>query len=257
VPTILNQLRGFRFLRSEGGTFLSESWRVLTPAGRERILHRFFGLSPKRAVEGLAKLHALVHPGLLPMQLLGSDGEQLLMLGETFDHSLLDRFAGYWDRGTPGIPVLELLDCLRATAETLDALDQAYSLHHLALRPRSVVFKDGQPLLKGFGILQLLWAPNRWLPARVNTRYAAPELFEGRTTPRSDQYSLALVYAEMRCGVHPFARHSPPAPVEPDLDLVSSAEQEVLRRALSLRAYARYPNCVTFIKELERASSVG
>src|SRR5262249_19220162 len=83
VPTILNQLRGFRFLRSEGGTFLSESWRVLTPAGRERILHRFFGLSPKRAVEGLAKLHALVHPGLLPMQLLGSDGEQLLMLGET------------------------------------------------------------------------------------------------------------------------------------------------------------------------------
>jgi hypothetical protein len=259
TPSIFRHpaLAGFRLLRCEESNFFSEIWRAQAPSGAEKILYRYFGLTPQRAVDGLARFQRVSHAGLLPLEFLCGYGDQVVLLGEAHDRTLRDCFAGYWDRGMPGIPPHELLDHLRVAAATLDALFEAHGLLHLALRPRSLVFKDGQLLVNGFGLMQVLWLPDRWLAPRVNSRYAAPELFQRRITPKCDQYSLALIYAEMRTGVHPFARQSPPPTTEPDLGLLSSAEQQIIRTALGAQAYLRYPSCGDLIQALTDAIGTG
>src|SRR5262249_8363772 len=78
---------------------------------------------------------------------------------------------------------------------------ERYGLAHLLLNPRTITFfQPDQPLLTDFGLAQLLWLPSGQPVTSLNLRYAAPEVKDGQPGPASDQYSLALIYLEMRTG---------------------------------------------------------
>jgi serine/threonine protein kinase len=86
---------------------------------------------------------------------------------------------------------------------------------------------------------------------------AAPEQFEGQTTPASDQYALAILLSVWLTGRPPFA--GTPAEIErlkrsgaiPTLQVKLTAEQEIIiRRALSTRQEARYPSVLAFAEAL-------
>jgi hypothetical protein len=87
----------------------------------------------------------------------------------------------------------------------------------------------------------------------------APEVWKRQSSPHSDQYSLAVSYAELRRGRLPFAGtdmyslmmdHIEGRAI---LDPLPDAEQRVLRKALAKDAADRYPNCLAFVQALEEA----
>src|SRR5262249_44218459 len=106
--------------------------------------------------------------------------------------------------------------------------------------------------LDGFGLVELLWLPTGKPLATLNPRYSAPEIHHGRISAECDQYSLALIYAEMATGVHP-VRSLPTGSTEGrlNLSLLSSGEQEVTARALSVNPQDRYASTVEFVEALE------
>jgi serine/threonine protein kinase len=79
--------------------------------------------------------------------------------------------------------------------------------------------------------------------------YAAPEVWSGRLTSRSDQYALACTYAELRLGRPPFPGSDVPTVMRahlgtpPDLDGCTDAERQVLAQALAKAGDERFQNC--------------
>ena len=95
---------------------------------------------------------------------------------------------------------------------------------------------------------------------RVGTlNYTAPELFQGWLSDRSDQYSLAVTYCELRGGRLPFPETPPGAGKEyvrpnPDLSMLTTAEAAVMFRSLSPVPQDRWPSCREFIAALTKAA---
>jgi hypothetical protein len=111
-------------------------------------------------------------------------------------------------------------------------------------------------LVSDYGLVQMLWVPTGQSLAKVNPRYAAPELVEGRLTSNSDQYSLALIYQEMLTGQLPFRPLSRGEPrrsrgnTSPKLDWLPACDREIVRRALASDPRDRYPSCTDFVEAL-------
>ncbi len=88
--------------------------------------------------------------------------------------------------------------------------------------------------------------------------YAAPELFDGQASGKSDQYSLAVSYCQLRGGRLPFngsaiqlmACHLSGTP---DLSMLPEVEQPIVARAMAKDPADRWPDCRTFVAELTRA----
>src|SRR5262249_61265426 len=91
----------------------------------------------------------------------------------------------------------------------------------------------------------------------ITPLYAAPEVFQGKISPRSDQYSLAIAYQELLTGTLPFqAKNSRKllllhAQAQPDLRALSEEDREVIGRALAKDPEQRFPSCTALVEALE------
>jgi len=87
--------------------------------------------------------------------------------------------------------------------------------------------------------------------------YASPEVFDGRPSRKSDQYSLAIVYQEMLTGMRPFSGTTPAQlasqhlHLEPDVCFLPRGDQAIIRRALAKNPHERFENCRELIAELK------
>ena len=241
---------------SLGATPLMETWKVQTNHG-SRQLKVVYGVSSDLAKlnEIVARMRTLHHPGLAATDVIYIDQGRIALLGEVVKETVRDRYQKCVSHKMAGIPRGELIDYLRATAEVLDYLFQQHGLQHLGLNPRSLVLSHGWLQLVDFGLAQLLWLPAGQDIAQRNTRYCAPELFEGRVSPFCDQFSLAVLYAELVCGQHPFKSQgnlaSSTSRDKPVLDSLNAQEAEVIRRALDVNPNKRWPNCTEMLLALE------
>jgi serine/threonine protein kinase len=90
--------------------------------------------------------------------------------------------------------------------------------------------------------------------------YAAPEVFQGRVSDRTDQYALAVSYCQLRGGCLPFP-DTPPTFVPgyvrpaPDLTMLTPAERPAVARALSPVPQDRWPSCGELLAELGRVTA--
>jgi serine/threonine protein kinase len=239
-----------------GATPLLETWKVQTAHG-SRQLKVIYGVSSDLAKlnEIIARMRTLHHPGLAATEVLHVDQGRIALLGDVVKETVRDRYQKCVSLKMAGIPRGELIDYLRATAEVLDYLFQQHGLQHLGLNPRTMVLNHGWLQLVDFGLAQLLWLPAGQDIAQRNTRYCAPELFEGRVSPSCDQFSLAVLYAELVCGQHPFKNQGNLASSlsrdKPVLDSLNPQEAEVIRRALDIDPARRWPNCTEMLLALE------
>jgi serine/threonine protein kinase len=253
-------LAGYRLLECMHRHAAAEVWKAQTTDGRKRLIHLLNGYDPAEAQAGgdpLARLRALRHPCLPPLDIQLGPGGRLALITDAPDGSLSERLRECQQIGQQGVPRPELIACLREAGAALDHLYQEHRLQHLALTPRQLVLRGGQLFLPNFGLAELLWLPAGFDLAALNTRYAAPELFDHQSSRHCDQYSLALIYQELLTGIHAFRncnqRQMAVARLrgKPDLGLLPATDRAVVLQALHIDPDQRFPTCSAFVDALE------
>jgi serine/threonine protein kinase len=266
-PTSVS-LPGYRFVQCLAQSPLGDLWRAHDATGRER--RALCLLNFVRYDEQLiSHLRALRHLALPPTDVHWSPADRMVLVTDCYDQTLRDCFEACLATGLPGIPRTELLRYLRTAAEALDALAEQHNLHHLSLHPRNLLVQDDRLWIADFGLVPLVWLPTGQRAGPLNARYAAPELFERPDSNTADQYSLALIYAEMLTGAQPRSLRPPAGPPRRsgsrssvmhrpqriDLDLLPLPDREIIVRALDPLPAKRYPNCLALVEALESAGA--
>lgn len=246
-----------------------EVWAAEGPGGFEAAL-RFIplpagpGEAESRALEILRGVH---HPNVVST--FGSFLPEgwLVLAMERADGTLLDRLR-VDDAASPGIERGQLIDWLIGAARGIDYLnlgDHAgggrggLGIQHGGIRPGNIHFVGG-----GVKVADP-WAPqwleeaiSRYLGRSLDPEYAAPELFLGLATRRSDQYSLAVTYCKLRGGRLPFSGSADDLAaghlsLAPDLTMIAEEERPAVARALAKDPEERWESCGAFLDALRSA----
>jgi serine/threonine protein kinase len=271
-------LPGYRFLQCFSQTPLGDFWTAEGPGGRAC---RALFLSNLVGDGGplMARLRALHHPALPPAEVFQGPEGRVVLITDHLGQALRERFDQCLAEGLPGIPRPELLGYLGAAARALDTLYREQGLLHLGLNPSNLLLDRGELRVADFGVVQLAWLPAGQSVGPLNGRYAAPELLEDQVSPTADQYSLALIYAEMLSGLPPRPPPRPPAaggprpgsglyrrpgsrsgvraPARFGLDLLPATDRPALARALDADPGKRFASCGALVEALEAAAAGG
>jgi hypothetical protein len=212
-------------------------------------------------------LKGLRHPNLLSTVGAWQVGPHLIIAMELADGTLADRLRAARDSGLPGIPGPELPEYLREAAKGIDFLNEprhvlggrtGVRFQHRDIKPANILLVGTGVKVADFGLVRLLERTYASHTGALTPAYAAPEFFNGKTSPHSDQYSLAITYCQLRTGRLPFEGslaelmyghvHARPA-----LSLLPEAERAPVARALAKRPEDRWPDCRTFIEAVAAA----
>jgi serine/threonine protein kinase len=254
-------LAGYQLLECLARGQAGELWRARSPRGEPRRI-RFLVPPAGDGPNGnpLARLKQLRHPALAKVEVTTVGPDRLALVSEAAEDSLADLLKECHARGQPGIPRADLLAYLGAVAQALDEMYHTHQLQHLALTPRHIGLKDGQPLLVEFGLAELLWLPDGLPPGSLSPRYSAVEMFEGLVSDACDQFSLALMFQELLVGVHPYrnlnARQmaSPKLRGQPDVSLLPGPDRPIILQALDPAPERRFRSCAELISALQEVT---
>jgi serine/threonine protein kinase len=255
---------GFQLVQCLGKGGFGEVWQATGPGGFAIAL-KFIRLgAPSGEVElsSLELMKKVRHPNLLG-QFGAWEREGLLIVGmELAEGNLQVRLAKAVEQGQPGIPAEELLEYLADAARGIDYLneprpqdDQPEGIQHRDIKPGNLLLVGGCVKVGDFGLVKLLNSQSQGNPDTLTVTYAAPEVLNGLASPRSDQYSLAISYCQLRGNRVPYrgaaleimAGHllSPP-----DLSMLPLPERSVVARALAKAPEERWPSCRAFVQAL-------
>jgi serine/threonine protein kinase len=263
----------FRGLERIGAGTFGEVWRGEGPGGMPVAIKVIFRPidheEAQREIRALEVVNALRHPRLAQTHAFYSESDRLVMVMELADGNLRDRAKECRKAGLAAIPADELLGYFKEAAEGLDYLHQNKPpVLHRDIKPDNLLLfkpKDqhsgvGAHLKLGdFGLVRV-WESQRLQASGAGTpAYMAPEVWNGQISKHSDQYSLAITYAELRrgkpvlSGTNMYELMTECLTQDPDLAGLGKAERQVLRKALAKVPKQRYPTCSKFVLELERA----
>lgn len=235
-----------------------EVWKARDRAGRVRAVH-FLAVRPNK-LAFVAKLAAVQHENVLPVDTIQQVADQTVMVTEFAEQTLWDRFNECRKNGEPGIPRRELLAYLRDTAAALDYLAAHHSIQHLALNPANLWLRDGKIVVANHGLAQFIWIMAGLPLTDLNPLYAPPELFKNRPSSTTDQYGLALIFLEMLGGRQPFPGRTTyemtHARLDGRVDLagLSAGDRAAMERALDLVPAKRFPSCLELIETLQASA---
>jgi len=289
-------LPGYRLYERMVQTAHERSWAARGPDGQGVMLLIHDAASAPVDLDAIAAVRALpADEGLVPIRNVwllddeyreiaaapadGSPAKPLAKLVISTDltqETLADRSAQYINRTRQGIPPGELLDYLDQVARALDALNAPksseggsnYSIVHCQIRPHNVILQHGRALLTNFAAAHLLRGEMASVPFGSVPREAPfmpPEVRDGMISLRSDQYSLAISYVQLRTGKttlgstrgskgHLRSTPKSSSALFAGLDLtgLSAAELTVIERALSTDPAARFENCQALMSALRQ-----
>ena len=259
---LLAVVGGYRLLERIGSAAFGDVYRGEAPGGvpvAVKVLFRPVDAEEaQRELAALELIRGLRHRCLIQLHGFWSLQERLYIVMELADGSLRDRLEECRRAGLQGIPADELLRYFRDAAEGLDYLHSQH-VQHRDIKPENILLLQGHAKLADFGLAReqgsrlLATATGAGTPL-----YMAPEVFRGKLSPHSDQYSLAMTYAELRLGRRLRAGASiveimfEQLERPPDLSPLPEAEQRVIIKALSKDPEQRYPSCAALVKALEQ-----
>jgi serine/threonine protein kinase len=255
----------YRPVQMIGKGAVGEIWRAEAPGGIEVAIKVVIGTvardEAKREVEALELIKRLRHVYLLPIHAYWQLDDRLLIVMELADGSLRNRLDEVQQAGQSGVPVEELLGYFREAAEALDYLHRKCVLHR-DVKPGNILLIQGHAKVADFGLARVLEQSQRLVTSSScgTPAYSAPEVFwRGKVGPPSDQYSLAVTYAELRLG-HPlfpsrnwYRLMNDHLQRRPDLTPLPELERDVLAKALAKDADQRYGSCGEFARALTTA----
>lgn len=171
-----------------------------------------------------------------------------------------------------GMPGDELMPYMQQVAEGVDALNEAthslrgsrrVSLVHTDLRPANLLVFGRTIKVGNYAWCRILEGEENEIasmPVRTSRPTMAPELAAGRIHCRSDQYSLAASYVQMRSGnllsesgLPTGAASGVVANSSLDFSCLSDGELEIIQRAMHADPSQRYASCHKMVAELALA----
>lgn len=206
------------------------------------------------------------------MQVLLNKGSatKLVMGGRTTERTLLDTVEHYRSQRQQ-MPIPEVRSAIRQVGEALDFLNkphhvvgnQRVSLVHQNLHPFNIFYnEDGTLRLGNFCHLRVLLHPSMAVEdvgEIPEHPFMSPEVRNGEVTQWSDQYSLALLFLQLRSGLLPREAGDLKAKLLSHLSKAESGlfpipiqEMSVVNRALSAVPQERYSCCMEFVHAIEQ-----
>jgi serine/threonine protein kinase len=256
---------GYKMLQRIGSGTFGEVWQAEAPGGVpvaiKMLIRPVDHAEAKRELQSLELIKRLHHPFLLQTQAYAILEDRLLIVMELADGSLRDRVKKCRQQGLPGIPLPELYRYFRESSEALDFLHSEKVLHR-DIKPENILILKGHAKVADFGLARgqagsghaMVSATGCGTPA-----YMAPEVWRGKVSEHTDQYSLAMAYAELRLHRRLFPDGDFMSVMlshvekTPDLAPLAQPEQEVVLRALAKDPSKRFPDCMEFANALHEA----
>jgi serine/threonine-protein kinase len=259
---------GYRLQEFLGRGTFGEVWTTEVSGGRPVAL-KFMpcdGRGSTRELRTLQKVRQIQHPNLVRIDRVWSYARHIVVSMELAEGGLDDLLS--ISQAELGRPLSGEQACyyLGQVAAALDFLNrrrhlvdgQLVAVRHCDVKPSNMLVFGRCVKLTDFGLSMLTSSPSQPHDRSGTPAYAASEVFQGRITDRSDQYSLAVSYCELRSGRLPFP--DTPAMFErgytrphPDLDSIPPRERSVLLRALSPSVVDRWSSCTELIDKLKTA----
>jgi serine/threonine protein kinase len=194
-------IRGFHLLEVLGGGAFGVVYKALSPGGFEvavkEVKYRLSEAESQRELAALKLIKKVRHSYLLAMHDCWVENDQLYIAMELADSSLTALAA---DFGADGIPADKLQPIFAEVAEALDYLHQKQILHR-DIKPGNILLLGGHAKVADLGLAKSNADSLVQSTTVAGTpAYMAPETFKNQFCPASDQYALALTYAELRLG---------------------------------------------------------
>ena len=237
-----------------------EVWRAEAPGGIKKAVKFVFGDRGEHRAEqelkSLERIKGVQHPFILTLERFEVVDDQLVIVTELADGSLEEVFKERRQQGSCGIARKSLLAYMHDAADALDYLHDLYKLQHLDIKPANLLIVGGRIKVADFGLLKDLREVTCSVIGGLTPIYAPPELFDGRPSVHSDQYSLAVMYQELLTGTRPFSgrtiaqlatQHIHNAP---NLKPLPPSDRPVVARALEKSPQRRFQNCSDFVDAL-------
>lgn len=205
-------------------------------------------------------LRTLQHTNILRILDAGPyEGVCYIVMDYASGGSLRDRLKQHPGQALPQNKALAIIEQIGT------ALHKAHqhNIVHRDLKPDNILFDTkGNALLADFGIATLLEKTSS-VDVIGTPPYMAPEQFQGKVSPRSDQYSLGIIAYELLTGQRPFNapggdmyawgwQHYSQAPTPPthhNPRIPAHIEQAILK-ALAKEREQRYSTVALFIEAL-------
>ncbi len=256
---------GYTLISRLGVGGFGEVWKAVGPGGFHVAL-KFVPLNERVGrieLRALDVIRDIRHANLLSHFGTWTTENLLIIATELADKTLLDRLQESQVNGNEGIPPVELLRYMEDAARGIDFLNEPLTagriqVQHRDIKPQNLLLSGGSVKIGDFGLARSLESDATGHTGSLTMAYAAPECFDGTTSYRSDQYSLAISYCYLRGGRLPFVGtqfevidgHRCKTP---DLSMLPECERVAVARALSKQPKDRWQNSTTFIQSL-RAS---
>jgi outer membrane protein assembly factor BamB/serine/threonine protein kinase len=208
---------------------------------------------------------SLRHPNIVRTLECGVEGGTLPYL--VMDYAPGGSVRRRYPKGTP-LPPPVLITYIKQVGAALQYIHDL-GLIHQDVKPGNLLLGfQGELLLSDFGLASVA---HRTVSQSVQdlmgtARYMAPEQFEGKTRPASDQYALAAIAYEWICGDCPFdgtltelyQKHLsvPPPPLHTKVANIAPQVEEVIMKALTKDARYRYARVQDFVDALEQAGQM-
>jgi serine/threonine-protein kinase len=257
---------GYCLIRLLGRGGWGEVWKARHPDG-EHVALKFLAcdsqLASSQEIRALQSIRQLCHPHLLRIDQIWCWSGFIVIEMELAEGSMVDLLDVYHDETGAWIVPEHLCHFLTQAADAVDFLNtrqhmldgQRVAVRHCDIKPSNLLVLAGKVKVADFS-LSALTTTSMWYHRRVGTlNYAAPEIFQGWLSDRTDQYALAVSYCELRTGQLPF--HDTPGHFdkhyqrpEPDLSLVDAPERAVLARALNPVPQDRWSSCREMMERL-------
>jgi serine/threonine protein kinase len=261
---------GYRLRRLLGRGAFGEVWGADGPG--EPVALKFLrcvnGSRPAQETRSIETVRQLKHPNLVQVGNIWAAPGYLVVAMELADGTLQDLLEAYrGEFGTP-IPAEDLCPCLAQAAAALDFLNarahhldgRCVGLQHRDVKPSNLLVFGETVKLSDFSLTTPMTGTVAAQVRQGTPGYAAPEVFRGQLSDRTDQYALAVTYCELRCGRLPFPERAPATRLngdwpEPDLTMLAEAERPLIARALTPVPQDRWPSCGELMAQLQNLAT--